>query len=635
MNLSLKEPRISTLAIPAQNQVRTAQEVGCDMGLSEKIYRNAGLIFPLLATGGALTAAGFIDPYLAYVATSWVIFGLLGLSLDLVWGRGGLLSLGQTAFYGLGGYFGSIIAINMAPLTGNTLVWSLPAGAIFGAASAAALGSIIFLARMGPLQATILSYTFTLLLWSLTQSFKITIGHAVVGGDNGLSNIPGVVPGFGQGVESAGPVGVFVTVVIVAAAIYFLCWWLMRGTFGRVIDCIRIDPQKTELLGYDIRKYQVASFSLAGAIAGLAGAMFGAWANYLNPSIFSVQEALLVPIYVLVGGLGTLAGAFVGAFAIGGLSYYLGGGAVGGQTTLILGIVLILLVLFLKNGLVGAVGELWRRTLPDPNAAARDAGAVLIDPAVLEGILAEAEEQAGPAKRLATVDLYKHFGGVIPVNKVARTFEPGRPYSLIGPNGAGKSSYLKVCVGIYMPEAGSVTVGDVDATNAPIFERVRQGVGVKNQKPQIFGELTVDENLSIAAFARTRDRQAAADVSRRILAMLGFERQAKVQASALSHGQQQWLDIGMVLCLAPRVVLLDEPAAGMTNEETRELSSLVRTLARHTTVIVVEHDMEFVRTLEGHVTVLHQGQVFAEGDIAALRTDDRVLDIYLGRREHV
>ncbi|MGY4313644.1 ATP-binding cassette domain-containing protein [Bradyrhizobium sp. JR3.5] len=158
---------------------------------------------------------------------------------------------------------------------------------------------------------------------------------------------------------------------------------------------------------------------------------------------------------------------------------------------------------------------------------------------------------------------------------------------------------------------------------------------MKNQKPQIFGELTVDENLSIAAFARTRDRQAAADVSRRILAMLGFERQAKVQASALSHGQQQWLDIGMVLCLAPRVVLLDEPAAGMTNEETRELSSLVRTLARHTTVIVVEHDMEFVRTLEGHVTVLHQGQVFAEGDIAALRTDDRVLDIYLGRREHV
>ncbi len=117
--------------------------------------------------------------------------------------------------------------------------------------------------------------------------------------------------------------------------------------------------------------------------------------------------------------------------------------------------------------------------------------------------------------------------------------------------------------------------------------------------------------------------------------MLGLAAQSAVQASALSHGQQQWLDIGMVLCLAPRVVLFDEPAAGMTNEETRELSLLVRTLAKHMTVIVVEHDMEFIRTLEGHVTVLHQGQLFAEGDIDTLRSNDEVLDIYLGRGHHV
>ncbi len=605
------------------------------MSLSKKLHERAGLVFPIVVTAAALAAAPFIDPYLAYVATSWVIFGLLGLSLDLVWGRGGLLSLGQTAVYGLGGYLGSVAAINAAPLIGNTLLVSLPAGAAFGALSAALLGAIIFFARMGPLQATILSYTFTLLLWSLSQSFKLTVGQAEIGGDNGLSNIPGVVLGFGQGAEALGPVGTFMTVVIVSAAIYFLCWRLMRGPFGRVVACIRIDAQKTELLGYDIRKRQLANFVLAGAIAGVAGALFGAWANYLNPSIFSVQEALLVPIYVLVGGLGTLAGAFVGALAIGGLSYYLGGGAVGGQTTLILGVVLILLVLFLKNGLLGALDALWRKTLPDPNDAAREGGAVSIDPAALEGILVEAARHAGPAKTLATVDLYKRFGGVISVNKVTRTFEPGRPYSLIGPNGAGKSSYLKACVGIYMPEGGSAMLSGADVTRAPIFERVRQGVGVKNQKPQVFGELAVFDNLWIAAYARTGNKKEAASVAGKILAMLGFERQAKVQASALSHGQQQWLDIGMVLCLAPRVVLLDEPAAGMTNEETRELSALVRTLARHTTVIVVEHDMEFVRTLEGHVTVLHQGQVFAEGEIAVLRADDRVLDIYLGRRKHV
>ncbi|MDX8464691.1 ATP-binding cassette domain-containing protein [Mesorhizobium sp. VK23B] len=605
------------------------------MSLSEKLHRSAGLVFPALATLAALAAAAVIDPYLAYVATSWVIFGLLGLSLDLVWGRGGLLSLGQTAFYGLGGYFGSVVAINMVTLTGNSLIWSLPAGAAFGALSAALLGWIIFFARMGPLQATILSYTFTLLLWSVSQSFSMNVGDAAIGGDNGLSGIPGVVVGFGTAAEALGPTEVFVVAVLIAAAAYFLCSWLMRGTFGRVIDCIRIDAQKTELLGYDVRRYQLANFAVAGAVAGLAGALFGAWANYINPTIFSVQEAMLVPIYVLVGGLGTLAGAFVGAIVIGALSFYLGGGAVGGQTTLILGVVLILLVLFLRNGLLGALDALWRRTLPDHNAAARETGSVAIDPTVLEGILVEATGRAGPAKSLATSDLYKRFGGVIPVDKVTREFNPGRPYSLIGPNGAGKSSYLKACAGIYQPEAGSVLIGGTDVTGAAVVERARQGMGVKNQKPQVFGELTVLDNLWMAAFSRTRDKAAAAAISHKILSMLGMERQAAVQASALSHGQQQWLDIGMVLCLAPRVVLLDEPAAGMTNEETCELSVLVRTLARHATAIVVEHDMEFVRTLEGHVTVLHQGKVFAEGDIAALRGDDRVLDIYLGRREHV
>lgn len=605
------------------------------MTFSEKIYKSAGLIFPTITVVIALILAGQMEPYLAFVATSWVIFGLLGLSLDVVWGRGGLLSLGQTAFYGLGGYFGSVMAINFAPASGNSLIWALPGGAIFGALSAAALGYIIFFARMGPLQSTILSYTFTLLLWSVTQTFKLNVGEASIGGDNGLSNIPGIVLGFGEGADTLDPGTAFAAVVVISAVLYFFTRRIVRGTFGRIVDCVRIDPEKTELLGYDIRKYQMVNFAYAGALAGIAGALFGLWANYLNPSVFSVQEALLVPIYVLVGGLGTLSGAFLGALAIGGLSFFLGGGVAGGQTTLILGIVLILLVLFLQNGILGALDKLWRKMLPDPNDAAQNSGAVQIDEAVLGDILEDAAKEAGPAKNLSTNEVFKQFGGVIPVNKVTKSFTPGKPYSLIGPNGAGKSSFLKTCVGMYKPESGTVTLDSEDITKTPIFERVRKGLGVKNQKPQVFGELSVADNLWIAAFARTRNQKKATEVAAKILGMLGLEGQSMVQASALSHGQQQWLDIGMVLCLAPRVVLLDEPAAGMTKEETRELSALVRTLAKHTTVIVVEHDMEFVRTLEGHVTVLHQGEIFAEGDIETLRANDRVLDIYLGRREHV
>lgn len=600
-----------------------------------QLYYKSGLVFPLLATAMALVMAGQLDPYLAFVATSWLIFGLLGMSLDIIWGRGGFLSLAQTAFYGLGGYFGAVIAINMAPSTGMTLVWALPTGALFGALVAGALGYIIFFAKMGALQSTILSYTFTLLLWSVTQTFKLDVGEAVIGGDNGLSNIPGFVLMFGPNAESLGPNGAFALVVVICALMYFFTHWLMQSNFGKIVDCVRIDIEKTELLGFDVRKYQVLNFAFSGAVAGVAGSLFALWANYLNPSIFSVPEALLVPIYVLVGGLGTLAGPFLGALGIGALSFWLGGGVAGGQTTLILGTVLILLVLFLQNGLLGALDQLWRRYIPDPNDAARHAGTVKIDTDDLDSILIDAAKQAGPAKELHSVDLFKRFGGVIPVKNVSRDFVPGKPYSVIGPNGAGKSSYLKTCVGLYPPQKGSIMLGDDDITKSPIFERVHKGMGVKNQKPQVFGEKTVAENLWTAAFARTNNSQQAVEVSTKVLMMLGLQEQQAVQASALSHGQQQWLDIGMVLCLAPRVVLLDEPAAGMTNEETRELSKLVRALAKHTTVIVVEHDMEFVRTLNGHVTVLHQGEVFAEGDIDTLRSNDAVLDIYLGRGEHV
>ncbi len=479
----------------------------------EKLYYSAGLVFPVIATLVALVISSGLEPYLAFVATSWVIFGLLGLSLDVIWGRGGFLSLAQTAFYGLGGYAGSVVAINMATAIGMTLFWALPIGALFGALVAAALGYIIFYARMGELQSTILSYTFTLLLWALTQTFKITIGEAVIGGDNGFSNIPSVILGIGPNAETLTPNGIFAVVVIISAIIYFVTRWLMSSYFGRIIDCIRIDAQKTELLGYDIRKFQVLNFSYSGAIAGIAGALFALWSNYLNPSIFSVQEALLVPIYVLVGGLGTLAGPFFGALVIGALSFWLGGGAAGGKTTLILGSILILLVLFLHNGMLGAIGTYWKRLLPDPNEAARSAGAVKIDVAVLESILREAAEQEGPAKELDSVDLFKQFGGVIPVNKVSRQFIPGKPYSLIGPNGAGKSSYLKTCVGIYCPEGGKITLGREDITKELIFHRVRKGMGVKNQKPQVFGEVTVLDNLWAAAFSRTQNNTKALAVS--------------------------------------------------------------------------------------------------------------------------
>ena len=594
-------------------------------------------IFIALLFAISLALSSFwIDPYLAYVGTSWIIFGLLGLSLDLVWGRGGLLSLGQTSFYGIGGYVGSIAAINFAPLTGNSLIWTLPFGALSGAILAALVGWFIFYGRMGSLQSTILTYTFTLIVWTITLSFTTEIGKAVVGGDNGMSNIPGFVLGFGQQASSLSPNMMFLTVIVISAIVYLIVAFIVRSPFGMVIDSIRLDAVKAELLGLDIRLFQTLMFMLAGAIAGIAGGLFGAWANYLNPSIFSVQEALLVPIYVLVGGLGTLIGPFVGALTVGGLSFWLGGGVIGGQTTLVMGACLIVLVIFLRKGIVGGIQTLFARILDGSEVKdqlSQQTSQVRVNLDLLEKLQTSTKIQRDAT--LKTVDTSKRFGGVLAVDSVSQVFEPGKVRCIIGPNGAGKSSYLKTCTGAYSPDSGAVLYSGRDITKINPFERVKLGLGIKMQTAQVFDELSVKQNLWIAGYGNGLNRERADQVSDEMLDVLNMREISNQLASTLSHGEQQWLDIGMVLCLAPSVILLDEPAAGMSKEEKRQLSELVRLMAKTATVVVVDHDMDFVRTLDAEITVLHQGAVFAQAEIDELRKDERILDIYLGRRESV
>jgi branched-chain amino acid transport system permease protein len=595
-------------------------------GTLARAQRHAWWVVPCVIGVLASGSSGVIDPYLLYVATSWVIFGLLGLSLDIVWGKGGILSFGQTALYGIGGYFAGIVAINFAPLTGNTLIWTLPVGALTGAGAAILIGFFVFFSRMGPLQTTIVTYTLTLILWTGAVSFAARIGDAVVGGDNGMSNIPMMTAGFGAGAEPLDPAGMFVTVVLVATAVYLAAAWVLRQPFGLIVACIRQDDVKTELLGYDVRKQRLYLFALGGAVAGIAGALFGGWATYLNPNVFSVQQALLPPIYVLVGGRGSLFGAFIGALAVGGLSFWLGGGVIGGQTTLVLGLALIVLVALAPGGLVGAA-----RTL----LAWCGLGAVSATPPITLsfGIPAAAGHAAARAgKKLTMLGMSKAFGGVQAVDDVTIEVASGSVRCLIGPNGAGKSTLLRLCVGLERPDSGSVRLGEDEITRWPPYARVQAGLGIKTQRTQVFHELSVWANLWIAAYARENDAGAAVRAAARALDQVGLRARAHEPASALAHGEQQWLDIGMVLCPASEVILLDEPTAGMTASETRRTAALIQALAGYAAVVVIDHDMEFVRMLDAPTTVLHQGAVFAEGNIAELRRDERVLDIYLGRR---
>jgi branched-chain amino acid transport system ATP-binding protein len=234
---------------------------------------------------------------------------------------------------------------------------------------------------------------------------------------------------------------------------------------------------------------------------------------------------------------------------------------------------------------------------------------------------------------LETRALNKWFGGLHVTGGVDFALEPGEIHCLIGPNGAGKSTLFKLILGEHLPTSGNIFFRGEDITKKKPFERIHRGISVKFQVPGIFKALSVRQNLAIAMQHHLAKADLADEVDR-LLVFLKLTDAANQLAGNLSHGQKQWLEIGMAISLKPQLLLLDEPTAGMTPDETHATGEMVQALNRDgVTVLAVEHDMTFVRQIAQKVTVLHFGKIFAQGSIDAIVADDRVAAIYLGQSD--
>ncbi|HKY94886.1 MAG TPA: ATP-binding cassette domain-containing protein [Kiloniellales bacterium] len=223
--------------------------------------------------------------------------------------------------------------------------------------------------------------------------------------------------------------------------------------------------------------------------------------------------------------------------------------------------------------------------------------------------------------------LSMRFGGIVALREVDLAVAAGELRCIIGPNGAGKSTLFNILAGTLRPTGGHVRLEGRELNGLPVHAFARAGISRKFQVPSLFGSLTVADNLAVAEHGpgpswTTRDE---------LLALLGLERQASVPAAALAHGQKQWLEIGMALMAGPKVLLLDEPTAGLTAEETLKTARLLQSLAGRMAIVVIEHDMAFVRALACPTLVLHQGRVIAQGPFGEIERDHTVRDIYLGR----
>lgn len=236
-----------------------------------------------------------------------------------------------------------------------------------------------------------------------------------------------------------------------------------------------------------------------------------------------------------------------------------------------------------------------------------------------------------PVVLLETRDLGMRFGGVQAVKGVNFRLVEGELRCLIGPNGAGKSTFFKLLTGQLTPTEGTVLYRGRDISGAQPHQIARMGIGIKTQVPSVFDGLTVRENIWLAA-NRARSARRAAELLDETLSRIAMTDAADRLVGQLAHGQRQWLELGLVLAAEPELILLDEPAAGMTHDEVARTAELIRDINRTRSLIVVEHDMQFIRMIASRVTVLDQGEVLVEDSIDNILRNPRVRDVYLGKR---
>jgi ABC-type uncharacterized transport system ATPase subunit len=234
------------------------------------------------------------------------------------------------------------------------------------------------------------------------------------------------------------------------------------------------------------------------------------------------------------------------------------------------------------------------------------------------------------ASLLEAENLHRTFGGLIAVNGISLRVSEGSLSCIIGPNGAGKSTLFNMFCGVMRPSRGSIRFEGRDMVGLPSYRFARHGIARKFQVPSVFESMNVRDNLLVSA----RASDASEDLLRadELTSLLSLGPLAGTVAGELSHGQKQWLEIGMGLMTRPKLLLLDEPTAGMSGEETRKTADLLLGLQGKTAIIAIEHDMRFVRQLNCRTLVLHQGRVIAEGSFADIEADALVRDVYLGRR---
>jgi branched-chain amino acid transport system permease protein len=597
-------------------------------------------LLPALALAVALLLMPVVFPYIggSFDMMERVLdWGILGLGFDLLFGWTGLLSFGQAAFFGTGGFVAAYLLV-------NHIIGSVWLALIVGTIAAGVFGLLVgWLAvrRIGIYFAMI-----TLAFGQMSYFLENSPLSNYTGGENGLPGVP--VPRLGFG-ESAYAITPGLRMYGLLAVLFFVCFLLARritkSPFGVILRAIKENTARAVMLGHAVPRYKLATFVIAALFAGLAGGLLGVFQSYMPPDAFALDTSGQLVVQTVIGGVGTLIGPTVGAAVWLWLRDNLQTiAAIAPLWKLFLGLIFVVLVIVLRRGICGEIRYAWERRRHAAIAAAPRVPMVAPDTMPLAAPLIR-ERPDAPA--LETHDLARHYGGLRAVDGVSFAVRGNSIHAVIGPNGAGKSTLFKMLLDEVQPTEGEVRLYGKRITGLGATRTAQLGIGKSNQLNHLFLELTARENLRIAALARRRGpfrldvlrrADSISEVERQIdavLATMDLGDRADVPSHILAYGEKRRLEIGLALATGPHVLLLDEPLAGMSPAERTSTRALIRQIGRDRTLVIVEHDMDAVFELAERITVLYEGRLLAEGSPDDIQRNQAVQDAYLGgMREH-
>jgi branched-chain amino acid transport system permease protein len=574
---------------------------------------------------GSLTALGLValGPFVLpdFMVNNLIrafLYAAVALTVDVLWGYTGILTFGQSAFFGIGVYAAGLIFTHLG-FNAEYAALAFGAGVIGAVIVALLVGWLAFYHGASPLYASVVTLVLPIVVTQILYS-----GGTFTGSSSGLSGFESFQIELNAWFWIS---GVFLVAVTAGT------WLFVESDAGRVLVAIRENEPRCEYLGINVSRVKTLLLAASAVVASIAGYAFASVQMVVAPEYAGFVFGTELVIWVALGGRGTLIGPVIGTLLIDVSTAYLSGN-MPFMWKLVIGVTFVLVILVAPEG----IGPLVARLLRGGRREGATAEAPELRPAA-DAAPAAGLQASGAALEVSGVR--KRFGSLLVLDGIDFTARRGELLSLVGPNGAGKTTLLR-CIA----DGGERSAGDIVVNGRPIERRppyacVGLGVGRKFQNANTFDALTVAETIRIAHARVDRpslwSRSATLDLPQaglRVMQATGLDQHLGVRVRHLSHGQKQALELAMVLSLEPSVLLLDEPTAGLTKSERTLIGQILVDLARShdLCIVLVEHDLDFVREISSRVIVLHQGRIVLDGTVAEVVDSETVRTIYSGAR---